>query len=222
MSPDWADKPEAVPYSSLDNPQSLNLYGYVNNNPLSKADADGHAPDIAVIEDGPTNGNPIGHTAVAITGKGVFSFGTAEANGSLTKLGGSTTDFLSNQSGRRDQTITIIKTTPEQDAAAATALMKQDAKGPINLYPDNCASRSNAALDAAGVPQKTYSTPVDDIPAQDTSMPGTTGARAQATPGAQTIVIPKGGSVPGQMQQFNPAQGARLPKPQNTTKQPSS
>jgi RHS repeat-associated protein len=42
MSPDWADKPEAVPYSSLDNPQSLNLYGYVLNNPLSHADADGH------------------------------------------------------------------------------------------------------------------------------------------------------------------------------------
>ena len=42
MSPDWADKPEAVPYSSLDNPQSLNLYGYVGNNPLSTADADGH------------------------------------------------------------------------------------------------------------------------------------------------------------------------------------
>jgi RHS repeat-associated protein len=35
MSPDWADKPEAVPYSSLDNPQSLNLYGYVLNNPLT-------------------------------------------------------------------------------------------------------------------------------------------------------------------------------------------
>jgi len=42
MSPDWADKPEAVPYSDLSNPQSLNLYGYVNNNPLSHADADGH------------------------------------------------------------------------------------------------------------------------------------------------------------------------------------
>jgi RHS repeat-associated protein len=42
MSSDWADKPEAVPYSSLDNPQSLNLYGYVNNNPLSHADPDGH------------------------------------------------------------------------------------------------------------------------------------------------------------------------------------
>jgi RHS repeat-associated protein len=44
MSPDWADKPEAVPYSDLANPQSLNLYGYVNNNPLSKADPDGHCP----------------------------------------------------------------------------------------------------------------------------------------------------------------------------------
>jgi RHS repeat-associated protein len=42
MSPDWADKPEAVPYSSLGNPQSLNLYGYVGNNPLSNSDADGH------------------------------------------------------------------------------------------------------------------------------------------------------------------------------------
>ncbi|WP_254063708.1 RHS repeat-associated core domain-containing protein [Granulicella sp. S190] len=45
MSPDWADKPEAVPYSTLDNPQSLNLYGYVLNNPLSRADADGHSWD---------------------------------------------------------------------------------------------------------------------------------------------------------------------------------
>ena len=45
MSPDWADKPEAVPYSSLGDPQSLNLYGYVGNNPLSHADADGHPCD---------------------------------------------------------------------------------------------------------------------------------------------------------------------------------
>jgi RHS repeat-associated protein len=42
MSPDWSKKPEAVPYSDRSNPQSLNLYGYVNNNPLSRADANGH------------------------------------------------------------------------------------------------------------------------------------------------------------------------------------
>jgi RHS repeat-associated protein len=51
MSPDWADKPEAVPYSDLMNPQSLNLYSYVNNNPLSKADKDGHCPECMVWAD---------------------------------------------------------------------------------------------------------------------------------------------------------------------------
>ena len=42
MNPDWADKPEDVPYSDLHNPQSLNLYAYVGNNPLGRTDADGH------------------------------------------------------------------------------------------------------------------------------------------------------------------------------------
>jgi hypothetical protein len=42
MSPDWAANPEAVPYSKLDNPQSLNLYQYVLKNPLSQKDDDGH------------------------------------------------------------------------------------------------------------------------------------------------------------------------------------
>lgn len=43
MSPDWSAKVEPVPYSKLDYPQSLNLYSYVGNNPLSNADSDGHA-----------------------------------------------------------------------------------------------------------------------------------------------------------------------------------
>ena len=45
MSPDWAAKAEPVPYAKLDDPQSLNLYAYVRNNPLSRADIDGHSPD---------------------------------------------------------------------------------------------------------------------------------------------------------------------------------
>ena len=43
MSPDWSAKQEPVPYSKLDNPQSLNLYSYTLNNPLSNIDTDGHA-----------------------------------------------------------------------------------------------------------------------------------------------------------------------------------
>jgi hypothetical protein len=42
MSPDWSAKEDPVPYAKLDDPQSLNLYGYVGNNPLGRADADGH------------------------------------------------------------------------------------------------------------------------------------------------------------------------------------
>jgi len=42
MSPDWASAPMPVPYASLFDPQSLNLYSYVHNNPLSGVDADGH------------------------------------------------------------------------------------------------------------------------------------------------------------------------------------
>ncbi len=41
-SPDWSAKPMPVPYAALGDPQSLNLYAYVRNNPLSRADADGH------------------------------------------------------------------------------------------------------------------------------------------------------------------------------------
>jgi RHS repeat-associated protein len=50
MSPDWSEKPEAVPYSNLIDPQSLNLFDYVRNNPVSKADADGHAPSDLVYD----------------------------------------------------------------------------------------------------------------------------------------------------------------------------
>ncbi len=42
LTPDWSAKVEPVPYSKLDDPQSLNLYAYVRNNPLMYADLDGH------------------------------------------------------------------------------------------------------------------------------------------------------------------------------------
>jgi RHS repeat-associated protein len=41
-SPDWSAKEDPVPYAVLGDPQSLNLYSYVRNNPLSHSDPDGH------------------------------------------------------------------------------------------------------------------------------------------------------------------------------------
>ncbi|HTQ55322.1 MAG TPA: RHS repeat-associated core domain-containing protein [Bryobacteraceae bacterium] len=41
-SPDWSALPQPVPYAKLTDPQTLNLYGYVRNNPLAMTDPDGH------------------------------------------------------------------------------------------------------------------------------------------------------------------------------------
>jgi RHS repeat-associated protein len=42
MTPDWTAKPTDVPYAEFGNPQSLNLYSYIGNNPMSRVDTDGH------------------------------------------------------------------------------------------------------------------------------------------------------------------------------------
>jgi RHS repeat-associated protein len=42
MTPDWSDDPEAAANADLTDPQTLNLYSYVRNNPLSLVDPDGH------------------------------------------------------------------------------------------------------------------------------------------------------------------------------------
>jgi hypothetical protein len=42
LSPDWAAAPMPVPFAKLVNPQTLNLYQYVGNNPLTGIDPDGH------------------------------------------------------------------------------------------------------------------------------------------------------------------------------------
>jgi hypothetical protein len=44
LGPDWSAKDEPVPYSKLDDPQTLNLYAYVLNNPVKSFDTTGHVP----------------------------------------------------------------------------------------------------------------------------------------------------------------------------------
>jgi RHS repeat-associated protein len=43
MSPDWSASPASVPYATMANPQSLNLYAYVGDDPVDGEDPDGHA-----------------------------------------------------------------------------------------------------------------------------------------------------------------------------------
>lgn len=41
-SPDWSESSQPVPYADFSDPQTLNLYGYVRNNPMNRTDPDGH------------------------------------------------------------------------------------------------------------------------------------------------------------------------------------
>jgi len=45
LSADWSAVPVPVPYANLTNPQTLNLYAIVRDNPESYADLGGHLPD---------------------------------------------------------------------------------------------------------------------------------------------------------------------------------
>ena len=45
ITPDWSAKVMPVPYVVLGDPQSLDLYSYVRNNPLINVDLDGHDGD---------------------------------------------------------------------------------------------------------------------------------------------------------------------------------
>ncbi len=70
--PDWSAKEEPVPYAKLEDPQSLNLYSYVRNNPLSKFDVDGHCsvggfPDLS----GPCPPPPPHPALITTTGQAV-------------------------------------------------------------------------------------------------------------------------------------------------------
>jgi len=58
MSPDWALRPTAVPYAKFGDPQTLNLYTYVENSPLNRIDADGHEDKRLNLGDGVSTQGP--------------------------------------------------------------------------------------------------------------------------------------------------------------------
>ncbi|WP_220464937.1 RHS repeat-associated core domain-containing protein [Granulicella sp. 5B5] len=62
MTPDWDAKPITVPYAKFGDPQTLNLYSYVENGPVNRVDADGHDGAQASIS---APQEPVGHCGSA-------------------------------------------------------------------------------------------------------------------------------------------------------------
>ena len=146
--------------------------------------------------------NVAGHSAVAITGDGLYSYGTGQS------LGSSVSDFLEDQVKYRDLMLTVIKTTPKQDAAAVNYLTTEHPNEmDVSKSLNNCAARTKGALAGAGI---TLSDPATFGITSPPSLPGNVAASAAVVAGAITIVVPQGGTVPDNfISQFEPTQGGQ-------------
>jgi len=139
----------------------------------------------------------VGHTAIAITGRGVFSFGNGgematDKKGNL--MGGDLPAYLYRESKRRNTRLYIIKTSPDQDAAIERKLREIADNEPElsenwSLAFDNCSSRSNRALDAGGIFPIFIGGGKSDTPNR---VPGSAGFRASHGGIIPPAIIPQG------------------------------
>lgn len=153
-----------------------NTYAYVNNNPLNAIDPLGL--DSLVITGGMRSyTNPFGHVANAVTGAGVFSYGNDTA------LGSGVQSYIQSQMASRNQVVTYIPTSPEQDAQMLAFYALHPGRNSVGIV-DNCAARTSQALNAGGVP------------APDTHFPFPLSNGVGNLPGARQCFIPQGGQIP--------------------------
>jgi RHS repeat-associated protein len=185
----------------------VNLYAYVGDDPVNHSDPTGN--NMLVIFEGPMSSNPFGHVAVAFSGKGIYSYGTA------TPMGSSPSAYISSQTSRRNQTIIEIPTTAAQDDAARKAIQKYmtDGKPYSILSGHTCVEAVNAAMDAAKLKDEVdpaqYNTATQDGP--NLIGPSAVENRASLQDGRRIIEIPKGGPTPKAANEFEPSTPPKKP-----------
>ncbi len=127
----------------------FNSYTYVHSNPLKGYDINGL--QTAVVLNGVTDSNPFGHTAIATTGNGVYSYGNS------TELGSNLSDYIDREASRRNTDVIILNTTEAQESKINEYLKNTKDDLPpwyFGVIPDpfdTCASRTRKALEAGNM-----------------------------------------------------------------------
>jgi RHS repeat-associated protein len=135
LSPDWSSVPAPVPYANLNNPQTLNLYAMVSDNPETFSDLDGHdcQGQNNSTTCGKSNdsskyiGNAAGYYAALVAG--TVSGQSSPSNSQSGQNSGSATDQTTGQSAQNtSQTQTQTQTQPKQLSAEDVSKAIQSAK----------------------------------------------------------------------------------------------
>ena len=202
MTPDWAAKPTNVPYAHFGNPQSLNLYSYVQNNPTTVGDPDGHCAEDACIVEG-----------TAAIGAAIYVGGAALLAG--------TAAVLSTPSGQRSL---------DTFTSAAGTSISNSITGIKNFFSKSSDSKPAPATPAAGDKQPqplVGNNPKDGGSRTNTDLPGgheaATGTFGEQTAGQAVRTDPSTGhqvSEDGSRLRLNPDGTARVDLP-NRGSQPN-
>jgi hypothetical protein len=177
----------------------VNPYAYTGSNPIRGIDPLGLAT--LVITSGPYIGNPAGHIALAFTGQGVYSHGTANPYGS------DTTSYIQNALANRTVTITMLNTTPEQEQAMANLYNQYYLRRGGRKYSVVSHDCATAALDALENTKAIDQSILDMLFNPEAPLlpflPFTVEAAAALQPGATTVTLPKGSTVPASLSSFD-------------------
>lgn len=142
-SPDWSAKPQPVPYAELTNPQTLNLYTYVQNNPLKGPDVDGHEDLYVMLDNGKVRNDITGQVSdlnksgqmalggIELGSAAISGGATLEAESIFSTLVGALTTSGLLASGVTRTVATAAGAEPEKVEGAASAA--QTVTNPIGL-----------------------------------------------------------------------------------------
>ncbi|MGB9464100.1 MAG: RHS repeat-associated core domain-containing protein [Candidatus Acidiferrum sp.] len=201
LSADWSSVPVPVPYANLTNPQTLNLYAMVSDDPESFADLDGHATQ-ASYGTSPETGSAPTCTAQGAGANGTTASGCG-SNSSAQLAITTTWSALQNVSA---QTLTVTKTdtttATNTDGSVTTILNKTIVT--FSTAQDHVGEVLNA-VQHADMTRKAPDGTITTVAASSPFGEGITAGYAQQVFGDNNFKAAQTSAMPGRAEFFNRA-----------------